>query len=74
VKNRDYNIFGGQKMNKKNTFQLRVEIDRKIFRQLRLVMTRAERLWLLDCDGDYYLYSIRLRQLARDYKIEIPEG
>jgi len=60
-------------MNKKNALQLRVEIDKKIFRQLRLVLTRAERLWLLDCDGDYDLYSMRLRQLARDYKIEIQE-
>lgn len=50
------------------------ERDREIFRQLRLFMTRAERLWLLDCDGDYDLYSMRLRQLAKDYKIEIPEG
>ena len=49
------------------------ENNRKIFRQLRLVLTRAERLWLLDCDGDYETYSLRLRQLARDYKIEIPK-
>jgi len=61
-------------MNKKTDLQLRAEVDRKIFRQLRLVLTRAERLWLLDCDGDYDVYSIRLRQLARDYKIKIPEG
>lgn len=61
-------------MNKKTDLHLRAETDKKIFRQLRLVLTRAERLWLLDCDGDYDLYSMRLRQLARDYKIEIPEG
>ena len=60
---------------KKAEFALmkKAENDRKIFRQLRLVLTRVERLWLLDCDGDYETYSLRLRQLAGDYKIEIPE-
>jgi len=53
--------------------ETKAENDRKIFRQLRLVLTRVERLWLLDCDGDYKTYSLRLRQLARDYKIEVPK-
>jgi len=54
-------------------FMKKAENDKKIFRQLRLVLTRVERLWLLDCDGDYETYRLRLRQLARDYKIEIPK-
>ena len=49
------------------------ESDRRLFRQLRLVMTRAERLWLLDVEGDYENYRMRLRALARDYKIPGPD-
>ncbi len=45
--------------------------DRQIFRELRRVLTRGERLWLLDCDGDYEKYQHRLRVLAGDYKIPI---
>lgn len=54
-------------------FMKQAENNRKIFHQLRLVLTRAERLWLLDCDGDYETYRLRLHQLARDYKIKIPK-
>lgn len=46
--------------------------DKKIFEQLRYLMLRSERLWLLDCDGDYEVYRRRLRSLAGDYKIPIP--
>lgn len=49
------------------------EKDRNLFRQLRRVLTRSERLWLLDCGGDYSIYRKRLRKLAADYKIEIAE-
>ena len=48
--------------------------DRKIFRELRRVLTRGERLWLLDCDGDYQKYRRRLRKLAHDYKIPSDKG
>jgi len=47
--------------------------DRNLFRALRRVMLRSERLWLLDCQGDYYIYRTRLRELARTYKISVPE-
>lgn len=46
--------------------------DRDLFRQLRKVMLRSERLWLIDCDGDYKVYRMRLRALAKDYKIPVP--
>ncbi len=46
--------------------------DRALFRQLRRVMLRTERLWLLDVDGDYSIYRLRLRALARDYGIPVP--
>lgn len=45
--------------------------DRSLFRQLRRVLTRSERLWLLDCGGDYSIYLKRLKKLAADYKLEI---
>jgi hypothetical protein len=48
-----------------------LEEDRNLFRQLRRVLTRSERLWLLDCSGDYLLYRKRLKRLAEDYGIEI---
>ena len=51
----------------------RMEQDRALFRQIRFVITRAERLWLLDCEGDYENYRMRLRSLARDYKVDVPE-
>jgi len=51
----------------------RNEQDRKLFRRVRLVMTRAERLWLLDCEGDYETYRLRLQALARDYGISVSE-
>lgn len=44
--------------------------DRNLFHQLRQVLTRSERLWLLDCSGDYEIYQRRLRKLAADYKIK----
>ena len=47
--------------------------DRNLFRALRRVMLRSERLWLLDCQGDYYIYRTRLRELAKTYKISVPE-
>ena len=47
-----------------------LERDRNLFRQLRRVLTRSERLWLLDCGGDYLIYRKRLQKLAADYKIE----
>lgn len=50
-----------------------MEEDRTLFRALRRVMLRSERLWLLDCQGDYYTYRTRLRELAKTYKISIPE-
>ena len=46
--------------------------DRELFRQLRRVMLRSERLWLIDVDGDYAVYRLRLRALARDYGIPVP--
>jgi len=49
------------------------EEDKILFRELRRVLTRSERLWLLDCSGDYLVYRKRLRKLAADYKIEIAE-
>ncbi len=48
-----------------------LEKDRNLFRQLRRVLTRSERLWLLDCGGDYLIYRKRLKKLATDYKIEL---
>jgi hypothetical protein len=48
-----------------------LEKDRNLFRQLRKVLTRSERLWLLDCGGDYLIYRKRLKKLATDYKIEL---
>ena len=47
--------------------------DRDLFHQLRKVLTRSERLWLLDCSGDYLAYRKRLKKLAADYKIELPK-
>ncbi len=47
-------------------------VDRAMFRQLRRVMLRSERLWLLDIDGDYWRYRLRLRALAKDYGISVP--
>lgn len=46
-----------------------LEQDKKVFRELRRVLTRGERLWLLDCDGDYKEYQRRLHIFANDYKI-----
>jgi hypothetical protein len=51
----------------------RLEKDKELFRQLRRILLRSERLWLLDCGGDYGIYQNRLMKLAADYKIEIPE-
>lgn len=48
-----------------------LEKDKRLFSQLRRILTRSERLWLLDCSGDYEIYRKRLEQLAADYKIEI---
>jgi hypothetical protein len=47
--------------------------DRKIYRELRKKMSQIEKLWLLDCSGDYRIYLSRLYKLAADHKIETPE-
>ncbi|NLH78953.1 MAG: hypothetical protein GX465_18185 [Acidobacteria bacterium] len=52
--------------------QEEVSADKKIFEQLRYLMLRSERLWLLDVDGDYAKYRMRLRALAGDYGIPFP--
>jgi hypothetical protein len=51
-----------------------LEKDKRLFRELRKILTRSERLWLLDCDGDYLRYRERLKKLAADYKIEVPSA
>ena len=48
-----------------------LEKDKWLFEKLRKILTRSERLWLLDCDGDYSRYQERLKKLAADYKIEV---
>jgi hypothetical protein len=48
--------------------------DREVFKQLREKMTQIEKMWLLDCAGDYRLYIARLYKLAIDHKIEIPKA
>ena len=48
------------------------EGDKELYRQLQRVMLRSERLWLLDVNGDYSIYRLRLRALAKDYKIPVP--
>ena len=50
-----------------------LEQEQKLYQQLRQIMLRSERLWLLDCDGCYETYRQRLRALARDYKIPVPD-
>jgi hypothetical protein len=50
-----------------------LEKDKNLFRELRRILTRSERLWLLDCGGDFLIYRKRLKKLATDYKIEQPK-
>jgi hypothetical protein len=47
--------------------------DRKIFRELRPKMSQLEKLWLLDCQGNYTIYVRRLHHLAKEYGIKIEE-
>lgn len=51
-----------------------LEGDKRLFRELRKILTRSERLWLLDCSGDYFRYRERLKKLAAAYKIEVPSA
>ena len=50
-----------------------IENDKKVYDRLRRVMSHMEKIWLLDCGGDYQVYRLRLRALARDHKISVPE-
>jgi len=50
-----------------------IEADRALFRALRPVLLRSERLWLLDIQGDYFEYRKRLAELTRSYRIKLPE-
>jgi hypothetical protein len=50
-----------------------LEADKAIYLQLTRVMLRSEKIWLMDCSGDYSVYRLRLRALARDYKISVGE-
>jgi len=48
--------------------------DRTIWRRLRSILTNVEKLWLLDCGGDYEIYRARLHRLAHDHGIITAEG
>jgi len=44
--------------------------DREIWRKLRPKISELEKLWLLDCGGDYRVYISRLYKLAADHGVE----
>jgi hypothetical protein len=47
--------------------------DRRIYKALRTHMSQLEKMWLLDCGGDYRRYIKRLHHLASEYGIPISE-
>jgi transcriptional regulator with XRE-family HTH domain len=47
-----------------------LDSDRELYRAFAEKITFKEKLWLLDVDGDYYLYRKRLRDLAQKYSIK----
>jgi len=51
-----------------------LENDKTVYRRLvKGGITHMEKLWLLDVGGDYQIYRLRLRALARDHQIPCPD-
>jgi hypothetical protein len=50
-----------------------IENDKVVYDRLRPVLSHMQKIWLMDVGGDYQVYRLRLRALARDYKIPVPD-
>ena len=50
-----------------------LERDRLVYRLLRSKMSGLDKMWLLDCNGDYRIYLSRLCELAKRFGVEIPQ-